>query len=349
VRAVVIEEFAAPPTLRTVPDPAPAPDGVVIEVEATGVCRSDWHTLQGHDADVTLPHVAGHEFAGIVSAVGSQVRDRRIGDRVTAPFVCACGRCPQCAAGQQQICDQQFQPGATHWGSFAEYVAIERADINLVHLPEDMRASTAAALGCRFATAFRAVYSQGGVQPGGWVAVHGCGGAGLSAVMLASAAGSRVVAVDVSPPALRLATAFGAEATVDAIEESDVASATRDITGGGAHVSLDCVGLPMTCAASVACLRKRGTHVQVGLLPPEQGVPPIPMHRVIADELRIVGSHGLAAHEYPRMLEVIARSGLDLDRLVGATIPLSGIPAALMAMGEPAQGSGITVARPGQT
>ncbi|SFA89114.1 D-arabinose 1-dehydrogenase, Zn-dependent alcohol dehydrogenase family [Amycolatopsis marina] len=349
MRAVVIEEFAATPTVRTVPDPDPAPDGVVIEVEATGICRSDWHTLLGHDPDVTLPHVAGHEFAGVVTAVGSDVHQWRVGDRVTAPFVCACGRCPQCAAGHQQICDRQFQPGATHWGSFAEFVAIDRADINLIRVPDGMLSSTAAALGCRFATAFRAVYRQGGVGPGDWVAVHGCGGAGLSAVLLAVAAGARVVAVDVSASALDLATAFGAVATVDAGKVADTARAVREITGGGAHVSLDCVGLPSTCAASVASLCKRGTHVQVGLLPPEQGVPPIPMHRVIADELRIVGSHGLAAHEYPRMLELIERSGIDLGRLVGGTISLSGIPEALMAMNGPAGDGGITVAEPGQT
>jgi D-arabinose 1-dehydrogenase-like Zn-dependent alcohol dehydrogenase len=263
---------------------------------------------------------------------------------VTVPFVCACGSCAQCATGNQQVCDRQFQPGATHWGSFAEYVAIPRAATNLVRLPDTMSATTAAALGCRFATAYRAVVRQGAVRPGQWVVVHGCGGAGISAVMIAAAAGASVVAVDVSPAALALAAELGADRTVNP-RETDPVDAVRELTGGGAHLSLDCAGLPATCAASVACLRKRGIHVQVGLMPPEQGVAPIPMHRVIADELRILGSHGMQAHEYPQLLRLIARARLDLDRLVGRRIGLDQIPRALLAMDDPvAATAGVTIA-----
>ena len=344
VRAVVIEQFGVLPVVRTVPDPVPAPDGVVITVDATGVCRSDWHTLRGHDDDVRLPHVAGHEFAGRIAAVGAEVRGWAVGERVTVPFVCACGRCAQCAVGMQQICDDQFQPGATHWGSFAEQVAIERAEVNLVRLPETLDSVTAAALGCRFATAYRAVLRQGELRPGQWVAVHGCGGAGLSAVLLAVAAGANVVAVDLSAAALELAIELGAAATVSGDRVADVGAAVAELTGGGAHLSLDCVGLPATCAASVGSLRKRGTHVQVGLMPPVQGVPPIPMHRVIAGELRILGTHGLQAHEYPEMLRFVSAAGLPLDRLVGARIGLDDVPAALMAMDDPVPaGSGVSV------
>jgi D-arabinose 1-dehydrogenase-like Zn-dependent alcohol dehydrogenase len=341
VRAVVFEKFGATPEVREVEDPEPAPDGVVVTVEATGVCRSDWHAWRGHDPDVTLPHVPGHELAGRVRAVGERVRRWRPGDRVTVPFVCACGFCAQCASGNQQICDHQFQPGFTGWGSFAELVALDHADVNLVRLPEGLGPVTAAALGCRFGTAFRAVLRQGELSAGEWVAVYGCGGAGLSAVMLAVAAGARVVAVDLSPEALALAKALGAEATIDAAQEP--VAAVRELTGGGAHLSLDCAGLPATCAASVAGLRKHGRHVQVGLLPPEQGVPPIPMHRVIADELRILGSHGLQAHEYPAMLDFVARSGLDLTRLVSRRIGLDEAPRALAGMDDPVP------ARPGVT
>lgn len=341
VRAVVFESFGGVPTVRDVPDPRPAPGGVVVAVEATGVCRSDWHAWRGHDPGVVLPHVPGHELAGRVAAVGSQVTRFAPGDRVTVPFVCACGRCPQCACGNQQVCDFQFQPGFTGWGSFAEYVALDHADFNLVPLPSGLEPAVAAALGCRFGTAYRAVLRQGALEAGEWVAVYGCGGAGMSAVALAVAAGARVVAVDLSPDALTLAKRLGAEATVHSEQPVDE---VRELTGGGAHLSLDCVGLPETCAASVAGLRKRGRHVQVGLLPPEQGIPPIPMHRVIADELRILGSHGLQAHEYPAMLDFVARSGIDLAQLVGRRIGLDQAPAALTEMDEhvPAR-AGVTV------
>ncbi|HYY11786.1 MAG TPA: alcohol dehydrogenase catalytic domain-containing protein, partial [Kineosporiaceae bacterium] len=214
MRAVVLDAFGTVPQLRDVPEPACPPDGALVRVEATGLCRSDWHALAGHDPDVALPHVPGHEFAGVVAEVGRDVRGWRPGARVTAPFVNACGRCGPCRAGDHQVCEHQRQPGFTHWGSFAELVVVDRADVNLVALPPDVDAVAAAALGCRFATAFRAVVQVGRVQPGEWVAVHGCGGVGLSAVLVAVAAGARVVAVDVRAGALDLAVAAGAEAAV---------------------------------------------------------------------------------------------------------------------------------------
>ena len=215
MRAVIFERFGGPLEVQRVADPEPSPAGVVVRVGASGVCRSDWHGWQGHDPDISLPHVPGHELAGTVAAVGDAVVRWRVGDRVTVPFVCACGRCPRCAAGQQQVCDRQTQPGFTHWGSYAELVCLEAADVNLVALPDEMSFATAASLGCRYATAFRAVVQQGRVRPGEWVAVHGCGGVGLSAVQIAVAAGARVVAVDVTDGALELARAFGAEHVVD--------------------------------------------------------------------------------------------------------------------------------------
>jgi len=179
MRAVYFEAFQKPITIESLPDPTPDPYGVVLKVEATGLCRSDWHGWMGHDADIALPHVPGHELAGTIVAVGKDVQRWQVGDRVTTPFICACGTCPQCATGNQQVCDRQEQPGFTHWGSFAEYVALSYADTNLVLMPEDMTFATAASLGCRFATSFRGVVRQGQVSGGQWVAVHGAGGVGL--------------------------------------------------------------------------------------------------------------------------------------------------------------------------
>jgi alcohol dehydrogenase len=341
MRAVVYDGFGEPPEVRQVADPVPPDGGVVIRVMATGLCRSDWHGWQGHDDDITvLPHVPGHEFAGVVEAAGAGVTGWRPGDRVMVPFVCACGVCGECASGNQQVCERQTQPGFHHWGSFAEYVAVDAADVNLVALPDGMAFATAASLGCRFATAYRAVVAQGGVRAGEWVAVHGCGGVGLSAVMIAAAAGARVVAADVSPDALALAVRFGAEATVDAGGHDDVAARVRELTGGGTHVSIDALGSAQTCAAGLAGLRRRGRHVQVGLLP---GSTCLPFGRVIAYELRIAGSHGMAAHDYPAMLGQIASGRLRPQELVTRAIALGEAPAALAAIGSH---PGITIITP---
>lgn len=341
MRAVYFEEFQAKPEVQTVPDPEPPARGVVIEVRATGLCRSDWHGWMGHDADVSLPHVPGHEFAGVVRAVGREVRGWKAGQRVTVPFVSGCGECEWCARGDQQICDRQFQPGFTHWGSFAEYVAVDYADVNLVALPEEIDDATAASLGCRFVTSFRAVIDQGRVRAGEFVAVHGCGGVGLSAIMIAVAAGAQVIAVDVTEEKLRFARELGAAMTVDGSRE-DVAAAILDITRGGAHLSIDALGSRATCFNSVACLRKRGRHVQVGLLAGGEKHPPLPMELVIARELEIVGSHGMQAHRYPAMLDMIRAGMLNPGLLVGERVGLDDVPERLARMNEFA-GTGITI------
>ncbi|MFE9656417.1 zinc-dependent alcohol dehydrogenase family protein [Micromonospora sp. NPDC006431] len=348
MRAVIFDEFGVRPEVRDVPDPVLPPGGAVIRVEATGLCRSDWHGWQGHDPDIRLPHVPGHEYAGVVTAVGAGVHGWRPGDRVTVPFVCACGQCPACLAGDQQVCERQTQPGFTHWGSFAEYVAVRNADVNLIRLPDELGYPAAAALGCRFATAFRAVVGQGRVAAGEWVAVHGCGGVGLSAVMIAAACGAQVVAVDVAPGALELARRCGATVCLDGralAGPGAVAAAVRDATGGGAHLSLDALGSHATCAASIESLRRRGRHVQVGLLPAAQGRPALPMDLVIAYELELRGSHGMAAHAYPELLRLVTAGVLRPAELVTHTIGLAEVPDALAAMDGPAPG-GMCLIRP---
>src|SRR3954447_16240680 len=227
--------------LEQVPEPDPGPDGAVIEVRATGLCRSDWHGWMGHDPDIRLPHVPGHEFAGVVTAVGPEVRSIAPGDRVTAPFCCGCGRCEPCRQGHTQICERDYQPGFTGWGSFAGQVFVPVADLNCVPLPAGVAFEDAAALGCRFMTAFAAVTARGGVRAGDWLAVHGCGGVGLSAVMLGRALGARAGAVDVAPGPLERARELGAAASLDA-RDGDIAARIRELTGGGAHVSIDAIG-----------------------------------------------------------------------------------------------------------
>ncbi len=321
MRAVVFEQFGGLVDVRSVPDPAPSPGGVVVEVHATGLCRSDWHAWAGHDDDVVLPHVPGHELVGVVAAVGADVRRWTVGDRVTTPFICGCGHCRWCRSGQAQVCPEQTQPGFTHWGSFAQYVALHSADTNLVAVPEEIGDAAAAGLGCRFATAYRALHARAAVQPGEWVTVVGAGGVGLSAVQIAVAAGAKVIAVDRTPAALALARSLGAEHTVLADGSGDVTAVVHDLTQGGSHVAVDAVGSADTCASAIHSLRRRGRHVQVGLLPAVDGHPAVPMDRVIAWELDVLGSHGMAAVDYPDMLGLVEAGTLRpqdlIERIVG--------------------------------
>jgi alcohol dehydrogenase len=332
VKAVIFEEFGGPLQVAEVDDPSIDDQGVIIRVEASGICRSDWHGWQGHDPDIrALPHVPGHELAGTVEEVGFKVTGWRKGDRVTVPFVCGCGCCPECRSGNQQVCDHQTQPGFSHWGSFARYVAIHNADVNLVALPEEMSFVTAASLGCRFATSFRAVAAQARVEPGEWVVVHGCGGVGLSAVMIAAALGAKVIAVDIDPMVLELAADVGAAATIDG-RNTDLVDRVRELTERGAHVSIDALGSSVTAANSILCLRKRGRHIQIGLLAGSDHRPRLPMELVIGRELEILGSHGMQAHRYQEMLAMITSGRLDPQRLIGRTVALEDAPGALDAM-----------------
>ena len=331
MKAVVYDDYGRMPLLADLAEP-PCPDGgVVVAVRATGVCRSDWHAWKGHDP-VSLPHVPGHELAGVVAEVGAGVRDWVVGERVTVPFVCGCGRCSWCEAGEAQVCPDQTQPGFTGPGSFAELVAIHGADTNLVRLPDSVDFVTAASLGCRFATAFRAVTTHGRLGAGEWLAVHGCGGVGLSAVMIGVALGARVVAVDVNPAALERASGLGVAAVVDAGGVADVAAAIREVTGGGAHVSIDAFGSPELAVASVRSLRRRGRHVQAGLLLGPSSTPPLPMDLVVSQELEIYGSHGMPARDYPAMLDMIGDGSLRPADLVGKVIRLGDAGEALASL-----------------
>ena len=337
MRAAVLHAFREPLSLEEVPEPRLPADGALVEVRATGLCRSDWHGWMGHDDSIALPHVPGHEFAGVVAEVGPEVRGIRPGDRVTAPFCCGCGACEPCRLGHTQICERDYQPGFTGWGSFAERVLVPVADLNCVPLPGELAFEAAAALGCRFMTAFAAVGERGRVRAGDWLAVHGCGGVGLSAIMLGRALGARVIAVDVAPGPLARAAELGAEQTLDA-GAGDAAAAIRELTGGGAHVSIDAIGSAATAAASVRCLRRRGRHVQVGLLAGDEREPRVPMAELISRELEIAGVHGMPVRGYPALLRLVASGAVDPARLIGRRIGLEDAGAALAAMDRPAEG-----------
>jgi alcohol dehydrogenase len=350
MQAVVYDAFGGPLRVQEVAEPDCPADAVVVRVRATGICRSDWHAWQGHDPNVTLPHVLGHEFAGTVEHVGAALTGWVPGARVTTPFVCACGSCDQCRSGDHQVCPRQTQPGSTHWGSFAEQVVVRHADVNLVPLPAGMEFVTAAALGCRFATAYRAVTVHGQVGAGDWVAVHGCGGVGLSAVMVSVAAGARVVAVDPGAAARARALELGAEHALDPTGLPDplaLGARVRSLTGGGTRVALDGLGSEATLVAGLAGLRPRGRHVQVGLLVGDQERPAVPLGRLVGEELSLHGSHGMSAADYPAMLARIVSGELRPDVLVGRVVGLDRVGDELEALTGGPAAAGMTVVRMG--
>ena len=332
MRAIYFSEFMGELQVKEVPPPIASSHGVVIEVKASGLCRSDWHAWMGHDSDVALPHVPGHELSGIVSSVGAGVEKFRVGERVTVPFVNGCGSCSYCQSGNAQVCPTQTQPGFTQWGSYAEFVSSENADFNLVLLPESISFAAAAALGCRFATAFRGLKRRAKVQPGEWVAIFGCGGVGQSAIMIAKAFGARVIAIDISPVALTKAKQSGADYLINS-QSTDVLAEIQEITGSGAEVAVDALGSQLTSSQSILSLRRQGRHLQLGLLPTPDGLTAEPMARVIAYELDLLGSHGMAAADYPQMLAMLEIGLLRPELLVERVVGLDEGKTLLAAMG----------------
>ena len=343
MRALQYESFGSQPLVTNLPYPDLPKDGVIVEVRASGICRSDWHGWQGHEVGIQkLPHIPGHEFAGVIAEVGAEVKSWKPGVRVTTPFVLGCGTCVYCKQGDQQVCEKQYQPGFEGPGSFAEFVALPYAEANLVSLPEEIDFVDAAVLGCRFVTAYRGIAKQANLAEGEWIAVYGCGGVGLSAIMIARAIGARVVAVDISDDKLALAKDSGAEVLLNASSIGNMPQAVRDLTSGGAHVAVDALGSAKTCKDSIRSLRRRGRHVQIGLMVGEDAKTALPLARIIAHEITIFGSHGMQAHVYPELFEIISSGKLPLKKLVGRRVTLDEAGAALESLGS-SPGTGITV------
>ncbi len=342
MKALLLTEPRGALPLSDVSDPTCPPDGVIVRVEACGVCRSDHHAWVGADPDVRMPHIMGHELAGVIVETGPEVTRFKPGARVTAPFILGCGTCPDCTGGDATICNHQEVIGFTFWGAFAEAIAVPRADFNLVPLPQALPFDIAAGMGCRVTTAWRALTTRAALQTGEWVAVHGCGGVGLSAILIAKALGAQVAAVDISPGALDMAATLGADITLNAAE-TDAPAEIRAQTGGGAHVALDALGITATFHASLRSLRKMGRHVQIGMPVGADATPPLPLLELIyARQLTIHGTRGLAANAFGPLLDLMDSGRLDLTPLITTRIPLSGTHAALTAM-DGGQPPGVTV------
>jgi D-arabinose 1-dehydrogenase-like Zn-dependent alcohol dehydrogenase len=319
-----------PLEVGAVPDPDCPVDGVVLKVLACGVCRSDWHAWTGADPDVHLPHIPGHEFCGEVVALGPDVRDWHVGDRVIAPFILACGHCADCRAGNQTICATQAVPGFTIPGAFAEYVAVPHADANLTRLPEGMDTALAAALGCRSTTAWHALTGRAALKGGEWLAIWGGGGIGTAALILGRALGARVVVVDVVAEKLDFARDLGAEHVINA-SDGDPVAAVHAATGGGAHVAVEALGISTTTVNALKSLRKLGRHVQVGMPAGAHVTMPIPMDAVYSGQLAIYGTRGMPSWRYPSLLSMIESGRVDLSPMIARRVALSDATAELQA------------------
>ncbi len=331
MRAAVVREFNQDLSIETVPDPSCPDNGVVLEVEACGVCRSDYHGWTGAHPKVQNGSILGHEYCGTVVAAGPLAR-HKIGDRLIAPFILGCGRCDACETGVSNTCAHQIVPGFGTPGAYAEFVAVP-FDHNLVHLPDALSPALAAGLGCRVTTAWHALTDRADVKAGEWVAVHGTGGIGLSVLLLAKMLGARVVVVDIVEEKLAHAKQHGADATVNAAEV-DAAAAIQEITGGGAQVSIEALGVEATTNASVECLATLGRHVQVGM-PSGDGRMEVNMRAIYAKQLAFFGTRGMPSWKYPRLLGMIERGEVDIRPMVAREVRLSQASAELRAMHGP--------------
>lgn len=332
MRAAVLRDYGGDLVIEAVADPDCPTDGVVLRVLACGVCRSDYHGWVGEHARVKPGQILGHEYCGEVIDAGPLAK-WRVGDRVLAPFILACGACPSCQSGHSNTCPEQKLPGFTQAGAYAERVAVPHAH-NLVRLPESLTPALAAGLGCRVTTAWHALTGRAALQAGEWLAVHGTGGVGLAAMILGRAIGARVVVVDVVREKLDYALALGADAAVDA-RTGRVAEAIIEITGGGAHVSVEALGIAVTTNGSIDCLRPLGRHVQVGMPTGHSARMEINMNAVYMRNLALYGTRGMPAWRYPSLLGMIESGRVDVRPLVAREIALSGASAELRAFGGP--------------
>ncbi|MCY0895046.1 MAG: zinc-dependent alcohol dehydrogenase family protein [Alicyclobacillaceae bacterium] len=326
MKAAVLEKFKEPLVVRNVPDPTPESTGAIVRVQASGICRSDWHAWVGDwdwlGTSVPLPHVLGHEFSGVIEQVGSDIRKLRTGDRVIVPFSQGDGTCQECRSGHSNICSNALMPGFSYWGGYGQFVHIPNADLNLIPLPEGVGYTEAAALGCRFMTAFHGLVDRVAVQPGEWVAVHGCGGVGLSAIQIATALGANVIAIDISDEKLAFAERLGAVATINATKQR-AADGVKEWTKGGADVSVDALGLSETCQSSVRSLRRRGRHLQIGLTTKQDdGVISLPIDLIVNLELQISGTFGMPIGRYRPLLQMVERGTLRPGELVTQTVTI---------------------------
>jgi alcohol dehydrogenase len=333
--AVVFQGVGEPLQLEQVDRPDCGPGEVVVKTEACGICRSDWHAWQGDwDWIGLVPQpglIFGHEPVGRVVEAGENVTRFSEGDRVTNPFNLSDGTCPYCQAGKANICESSVPMGFVGFqkGAFAEEYSVRNADQNLVEVPEEVAAEKIAGLGCRFATAFHGVSKRVDIEPGDWVAVHGCGGVGMSAVHTANALGGNVIAVDIIDEKLELAEELGAVESINSKEVQDVPQAVKSVTEGsrGVEVSVEALGIAETIQNSVNCLAPGGQHLQAGMTTAEEGGEvSLPVDNIVQDEREFHGTYGMPPHEYDEIFNMMSGGKIEPGKIVSETCSLGDVP-----------------------
>jgi D-arabinose 1-dehydrogenase-like Zn-dependent alcohol dehydrogenase len=349
MRAALLTEYDAPLAVTSVPDPNLTSSGAVIRVDACGVCRSDWHVWKGDwrwRMNPSLPHILGHEVAGEVVAVGKEVKNFHPGMKVTLPFHLSCGHCTWCESGQSNLCDTYTAIGFSVPGGFAELINIPNADETLFDLPSNVSPVDAAALGCRVTSAFHGIVDKAQLAAGETMIVFGCGGLGLAAVQIGVALGARVIAVDRNQKALDHAVSEGALPLLAEGDSSHIAERARDVTGGGADVTIDALGSVHTLAPALESLKKRGRHLQLGLTGVEEkGFLPTALDSVVKRELAIFGSVGCPRGSFDRLLGLVASERLRPGRLISSRIGFAGIDNAFGEMSD-YRNSGFSIVEP---
>lgn len=333
MKAAIFRGPYQPLGVEEVARPEPGAGQVLVRVAACGVCHTDLHYIDhGTPTFRAPPLILGHEISGTVEGLGPGAARFVEGARVLVPALLTCGRCRMCRSGRENICEQSAMLGNDVDGGYAEYVVVPEKD--LFPLPEEIPLVEGAIIADALTTPYHAVVRRGGVTPGDWVLVVGCGGIGLNIVQIAVALGARVVAVDVLAGKLEWARRLGAVATVNAGEVERVDREVRRITDGGADVALEAVGASTTQEVALASLRTGGRLVLVGYSPEVMAVT---SGRVMYRELEIVGSLGCRPVDYPRVIELVRQGRVRVSELVTHRFPLERINDALDALrgGEP--------------
>ena len=347
MKAAVLREAGRPLEIEEVQVDKPGPREVLIRTAAAGVCRSDLHFLEGA-FPTPLPTVLGHEAAGVVEAVGADVRTVQPGDHVVTCLNAYCGHCEACLGGRLSLCVSEETsraagepprlaragrplPQFLQLSAFAEQILTHEHAV--VAIRKDMPLDRAALIGCAVITGYGAVTRTAGLRPGETVAVVGCGGVGLSAINAAALAGAaRIVAVDATPAKAALALAFGATDFVDATAENPV-KAVRSLTGGGVDHALECIGLASAAEQAFAMVRRGGCATVVGMIPPGQNLS-IPGAAFLGEK-RLQGSF-MGSNRFPvdipRLVEFYMDGRLKLDALISRRIRLDQVNAAFAEM-----------------